>query len=106
MGELGRYMGKLELGCEETDLGKVRERRREKPSNPRITMGRQEMEDTASTKTPRPRWVPNKRGLWSGEDAEKGSRWPSAVLNTKEPIHLILYAMRDTHRSFTSGRAV
>lgn len=53
MGELGRYMGKLELGCEETDLGKVRERRREKPSSPRTTMGSQEMEDTASTKTPR-----------------------------------------------------
>lgn len=26
MGELGRYMGKLELGHEETDLGKVRQR--------------------------------------------------------------------------------
>lgn len=31
-----------------------RERRREKPSNPRTTTGSQEMEDTASTTPPRP----------------------------------------------------
>lgn len=86
-GKLGRYMGKPELGPEETNFGEVRER------EGRATMGGRGMEDRARTEKHRGPDGHRTRGAFglARKHRKTGRKMPMCrVLNTKEPINLTL----------------
>lgn len=62
VGKLGRYMGKLEQGPEETDFWEDKRKKGEHP-NQRATIGSQGMEEAPRTEAQRTRWAPNEERL-------------------------------------------